>query len=59
MKLYRRDFTDMNKLDNYIKAKDMKEYFLQPLQLNYQEMTSIEQILKKKMKIVLLLQELY
>ena len=25
----------------------MKEYFLQPLQLNYQEMTSIEQILKK------------
>ncbi len=47
MKLYRRDLTDMNKLDNYIKAKDMKEYFLQPLQLNYQEMTSIEQILKK------------
>ena len=47
MKLYRRDLTDMNKLDNYIKAKDMKEYFLQLLQLNYQEMTSIEQILKK------------
>ena len=47
MKLYRQDLADLNKLDNYIKAKDMKEYFLQPLRLNYQELTSIEQILKK------------
>ena len=47
IKLYRQDLTDSNKSDNYMKAKDMKEYFLQPLQLNYQEMTSIEQILTK------------
>ena len=52
IKLYRQDLTDSNKLDNYMKhdmtsLHDMKEYFLQPLQLNYQEMTSIEQILKK------------
>ena len=58
IKLYRQDLTDSNKLDNFMKAKDMKEYLLQPLQLNYQEMMSIEQI-PKKMKIVLLLQELY
>ena len=58
IKLYRQDLTDLNKSDNYMKAKDMKEYFLQPLQLNYQEMMSIEHILKK-MKIVLLLQEPY
>ena len=45
IKLYRQDLTESNKSDNYMKAKDMKEYFLQPLQLNYQEMTSIEQIL--------------
>ena len=47
IKLYRQDLTDMNKTDNYIKAKDMKEYFLQPLQLNYQETTTIEQKLNK------------
>ena len=47
IKLYRQDLTDTNRKDNYIKAKDMKEYFLQPLQLNYQEMTAIEQKLDK------------
>ena len=37
IKLYRQNLTDTMRTDNYIKTKDMKEYFLQPLQLNYQE----------------------
>ena len=42
IKLYRQDLTDTIRTENSIKAKDMREYFLQPLQLNYQEMTAIE-----------------
>ena len=47
MKLYRQDSTDTIRTENSIKAKDMREYFLQPLQLNYQEMTAIEEKLDK------------
>ena len=43
IKLYRQDSTDTIKTENSIKAKDMAEYFLQPLQLNYQEMTTIKE----------------
>ena len=42
IKLYRQDSTSSIKTENSIKAKDMAEYFLQPLQLNYQEMTTIK-----------------
>ena len=41
IKLYRQDSTDTIRTENSIKAKDMREYFLQPLQLNYQEMVAI------------------
>ena len=47
IKLYRQDLTDTIKTENSIKAKDMAEYFLQPLQLTYQEMTSIKEKLDK------------
>ena len=47
IKLYRQDSTDMIRTENSIKAKDMAEYFLQPLQLTYQEMVTIEEKLDK------------
>ena len=47
IKLYRQDSTDTIRTENSIKAKDMREYFLQPLQLNYQEMVAIEEKLDK------------
>ena len=47
IKLYRQDWTDTIRTENSIKAKDMAEYFLQPLQLTYQEMTAIEEKLDK------------
>ena len=47
IKLYRQDSTNTIKTENFIKAKDMAEYFLQPLQLNYQEMTTIKEKLNK------------
>ena len=47
IKLYRQDLTDTIRAENSIKAKDMAEYFLQPLQLNYQEMTTIKEKLNK------------
>ena len=45
--LYRQASTDRIRTENSIKAKDMREYFLQPLQLNYQEMAAIEEKLDK------------
>ena len=36
IKLYRQDSINSIKTENSIKAKDMAEYFLQPLQLTYQ-----------------------
>ena len=47
IKLYRQDSIDTIRTENSIKAKDMAEYFLQPLQLTYQEMTTIEEKLDK------------
>ena len=47
IKLYRQDSNDTIRTENSIKAKDMAEYFLQPLQLTYQEMTTIEEKLDK------------
>ena len=47
IKLYRQDLAVTIKTENSIKAKDMAEYFLQPLQLTYQEMTSIKEKLDK------------
>ena len=47
IKLYRQNSTNTIKTENSIKAKDMAEYFLQPLQLNYQEMTTIKEKLNK------------
>ena len=43
IKLYRQDSIDTIRTENSIKAKDMAEYFLQPLHLTYQEMTAIEE----------------
>ena len=47
IKLYGQDSIDKIRTENSIKAKDMAEYFLQPLQLTYQEMTTIEEKLDK------------
>ena len=47
IKLYRQDSIDMIRTENSIKSKDIAEYFLQPLQLTYQEMTTIEEKLDK------------
>ena len=47
IKLYRQDLIDTIRTENSIKAKDMAEYFLQPLQLTYQEITTIEEKLDK------------
>ncbi len=47
IKLYRQDLAVTIKTENSIKAKDMAEYFLQPLQLTYQEMSSIKEKLDK------------
>ncbi len=47
IKLYRQDSIDMIRTENSLKAKDMAEYFLQPLQLTYQEMMTIEEKLDK------------
>ena len=47
IKSYRQDSTNTIRTENSIKAKDMAEYFLRPLQLNYQEMTAIEEKLDK------------
>ena len=47
IKLYRQDWTDTIKTENSIKANNMREYFLQPLHLNYQEMVAIKKKLDK------------
>ena len=47
IKSYRQGSTNTIGTENSIKAKDMAEYFLQPLQLNYQEMTTIKEKLNK------------
>ena len=46
-KIIQKGFDNTIKTENSIKAKDMAEYFLQPLQLNYQEMTTIKEKLNK------------
>ena len=47
IKSCRQDSIGTIRTENSIKAKDMAEYFLQPLQLNYQEMVAIEEKLEK------------